>query len=297
LSQKQRPQQTKPYFVAVKHLNIYYGKQYSHKRVLADANIRVMRFFWSAITSGFKGASFLGKLFWTFLLIKMENKMQNRLIALGMLTALLGAGSAYADVGVAAGGGTTGAGLHLSVPVLTRLNARVGVNALNYSYSGHTTDMNYDFKLKLQTADLLLDWFPFNGAFRISAGAVYNGNKIEAKGKPNSSGSYTIQGTTYTAAQVGSINGRVDFRKAVPYFGIGWGNAVAKDKGWGFSTDLGAIFQGSPKTTLTNEGCTMSTAQCSALAASLDAENRDLQDKANGFRTYPVIRFQVTYKF
>ncbi|HEV7619991.1 MAG TPA: hypothetical protein VGO51_18005, partial [Burkholderiaceae bacterium] len=246
---------------------------------------------------GFKGASFLGKLFWTFLLIKMENKMQNRLIALGMLTALLGAGSAYADVGVAAGGGTTGAGLHLSVPILTRLNARVGVNALNYSYSGSTTDMNYDFKLKLQTADLLLDWFPFNGAFRISAGAVYNGNKIEAKAKPNSSGKYTIQGATYDASTAGSINGRVDFRKAVPYFGIGWGNAVAKDKGWGFSTDLGAIFQGSPKTTLTNEGCTMSTAQCSALAASLDAENRDLQDKANGFRTYPVIRFQVTYKF
>jgi hypothetical protein len=227
----------------------------------------------------------------------MENKMQNRLIALGLLAALLGAGSAHADVGVAAGGGTTGAGLYLSVPVLTRLNARVGVNSLNYSYSGHTSDMNYDFKLKLQTVDALLDWFPFNGAFRISAGAVYNGNKIEAKAKPNSSGSYTIQGNTYTATQVGSINGRVDFRKTVPYFGIGWGNAVAKDKGWGFSTDLGAIFQGSPTTTLTNQGCTMSAAQCSALAADVAAENRSLQDKANGWKTYPVIRLAATYKF
>jgi hypothetical protein len=28
---------------------------------MADVNIRVVRFFWSAITPGFKGASFLGK--------------------------------------------------------------------------------------------------------------------------------------------------------------------------------------------------------------------------------------------
>jgi hypothetical protein len=177
------------------------------------------------------------------------------------------------------------------------LNARVGVNALNYSYSGHTTDMNYDFKLKLQTADLLLDWFPFNGAFRISAGAVYNGSKIEAQGKPNSNGSYTIQGNTYAAASYGTINGRVDFRKTVPYFGIGWGNAVAKDKGWGFSTDLGAIFLGSPKTTLTNDGCTAGAVACAQLAADVAAENRSLQDKANGWKTYPVIRLAATYKF
>jgi hypothetical protein len=232
-----------------------------------------------------------------FLLIKMENKMKNRLIALGLVGALLGMGSAHADVGVAAGGGTTGAGLHLSVPVLNSLNARIGVNVLNYSYSGSTTDMDYDFKLKLQTVDALLDWFPFNGAFRISAGAVYNGNKIEAKGKPNSTSQYTIQGHTYSASSAGSINGRIDFRKTVPYFGIGWGNAVAKDKGWGFSTDLGVIFQGSPNTSLTNEGCTAGASQCAALAADLEAENRSLKEDANGFRTYPVIRFQVTYKF
>ena len=115
-------------------------RKYPHNEVLLECdNARI------------QGASFPEKLFWKFLLIKMENKMQNRLIALGLLAGLLGAGSAHADVGVAAGGGTTGAGLYLSVPVLTRLNARIGVNSLNYSYSGSTSDMKYDFKMKLQT--------------------------------------------------------------------------------------------------------------------------------------------------
>jgi hypothetical protein len=267
-------------------ISAYYRRKYPRNEVLLERdNARI------------RGGFLSGKVILDVFFIKMENKMQNRLIALGLLAALLGAGSAHADVGVAAGGGTTGAGLYLSVPVLTRLNARVGVNALNYSYSGHTKDMDYDFKLKLQTVDALLDWFPFNGAFRISTGAVYNGSKIEAVGKPNSTATYTIQGRTYTAANAGTINGRIDFRKAVPYFGIGWGNAVAKDKGWGFSTDLGAIFQGSPNTTLTNQGCTAPALTCAQLAADVAAENRSLQDKANGWKTYPVIRVAATYKF
>jgi len=33
-------------------------------------------------------------------------------------------------------------------------------------------------KLKLQTASLLGDWFPFANNFRISAGAMFNGNKF-----------------------------------------------------------------------------------------------------------------------
>ena len=41
------------------------------------------------------------------------------------------------------------------------------------------------------------------------------------------------------------------FNKVAPYLGIGWGNPVQNGKGWGMISDIGVLFQGSPKTTLT----------------------------------------------
>lgn len=221
--------------------------------------------------------------------------MKNGFILCGLVAAFFAAGSAQADVGVTGNLGTTGLGVHLSVPVQPSLNARFGLNALNYSYSGNTSNVDYDLKLKLQTVEALLDWFPSSSQFRLSGGVVYNGTKVDAKAKSNSSGSYTFNGRTYTAADAGTINGRVDFRKVSPYLGIGWGNAIAKDKGWGFSADLGVLFQGSPRTSLTNSGCTLP--DCSQLAADVAAENRKLDDEVNSFKTYPIIRFGVSYRF
>ncbi|WP_245844771.1 hypothetical protein [Noviherbaspirillum humi] len=218
--------------------------------------------------------------------------------ALALSLALLAAGSAQA-VGLSAELGTTGLGAHLSVPLQENLNARFGVNALNYSFDGSTSNVNYDFKLKLQTFDALLDFHPMAGAFRISAGLVYNNNKIDAVGRPNASGSFTLNGTTYTAAQVGTLNGNVDFRKMSPYLGIGWGNAAAKDKGWGFTSDLGVLFQGSPTAHLSSNcnAATFGQASCDALASSVRAEEASLNDKLRNFRFYPVVRVGVSYRF
>ncbi|WP_246860586.1 hypothetical protein [Noviherbaspirillum sp. UKPF54] len=225
--------------------------------------------------------------------------MKNIALALGLagLASLFAASTASAEVGVTADLGSTGIGAHISVPVQPKLNARFGINALNYNYSTNANNVDYDFKLKLQTFDALLDWFPGDTQFRISGGVVYNGNKIDAVGMPNAIGSYTINGNTYTAANAGVINGKIDFRKVAPYLGIGWGNALAKDKGWGFSADLGVLFQGSPNTTLTNTGCTAPAAQCDQLATDVAAEQSKLADKASSFNAYPVVRVGVSYKF
>lgn len=222
--------------------------------------------------------------------------MKNVIFAFG-LAGLLAAGSACADVGVTANLGTTGFGAHFSVPVQPSLNARFGVNALHYSYDDSADDLDYDFKLKLQTVDALLDWFPAGGVFRLTAGVVYNGNKIDARAKPNAIDSYTINGRTYSTTDVGTLNGKIDFRKVAPYLGIGWGNAIAKDKGWGFSADLGVLLQGSPKVKLSNSDCRLGTAQCDQLAADIAAEQANLKDDTDSFRAYPVIRVGVSYKF
>src|SRR5207245_5466203 len=105
-------------------------------------------------------------------------------------------------------------------------------------------NIDYDMKLKLQTGSLLGDWFPFANNFRISAGAMLNRNKFSMKGLPTG-GTFTINGTTYLASDVGSFDAQVDFNKVAPYFGIGYGRPI--NSGLSLIFDLGVMSQGSPK--------------------------------------------------
>jgi hypothetical protein len=216
----------------------------------------------------------------------------------GVLALVLASGTASAtDVGVTGDVGTTGVGLHFSVPVVQSVNARLGVNYLDYSYTGNTHNVNYEFKMKLNTFDALVDWFPFDNGFRVSGGLVYNDNQVTATGKPNSNGTYTLNGNTYQASSVGSLNGKVEFRKIAPYLGIGYGNALAKESAWHFSTDVGVLFQGSASTSLASSGCTTNAMACSQLATDVAAENAQLSDKVHNFKAYPVVRVGIGYRF
>lgn len=202
-----------------------------------------------------------------------------------------------ADLGLSVSAGTTGLGAHVIVPLQKQLDARVGASILNYSYDGSTSSVDYDFKLKLKTIDALLDWYPSTGGFRVTGGIVYNGNKITANGRPSASGSYTLNGNTYTAANAGSLNGQIDFRNFAPYLGIGWGNAAADKGGFGFNADLGVLFQGAPRTSLVNNGCTAPAPICAQLATDVAAENQRLNDEVKDFKAYPVLRVGVNYRF
>lgn len=222
--------------------------------------------------------------------------MKSKAFALAGLVASLTFGPAHAEAGITASAGTTGAGLHLSVEVAERMNARFGLNGLSYSRDGNTNNVDYDFRLKMATVDALVDYFPTDGGFRFSGGVVYDGNKIDANGRP-ANGTYSLNGHLYPAAAVGSLNGQIEFRKAAPYLGIGWGNAVSKEKGWGFSSDIGVLFQGTPQSALINRGCTATSSVCTQIAADVAVENRSLQDEVSKFKAFPVLRVGVSYMF
>lgn len=222
--------------------------------------------------------------------------MKTTYLALALMAGLSCAAANAAAMGVSATAGTTGLGLHVSFPIQPKLNARVGFGYLNYEDTGSTTDADYNFKMKLRTFDVLADYFPMDNGFRMTGGLVYNGNRVDVDMKAKSGAQYVVNGTTYSAAQAGSINGSVDFKKIAPYLGIGWGNAVA-NKGWGFSADLGVMFQGSPRTSLTNSGCQASAIICTQLASDIAVEKTKLNDEVNSYKTYPVLRVGASYRF
>jgi hypothetical protein len=208
-----------------------------------------------------------------------------------LVAALAAIGSAHAE-GVGVRAGTLGVGGDFGWHLAPTLNARLGYSAYSRDTSVTSTNVHYDGKLKLSNLPLLVDFSPF-GPFHLTAGIVGNNNKIDVTGTPTGS-SYTINGTPYTASQVGSLSGKIKLGNSVaPYFGIGWGNVAGA--GVNFYADLGVMYQGSPKTTL-NVTCG-SGVNCTTLQNDVAAEQQALDDKVKKYKYYPVVGIGLTIGF
>lgn len=207
------------------------------------------------------------------------------------------ADNSRSGVGITGKIGTLGYGAELNVGFSDSFSARLGYNAFTYKYNTSASSVNYDFKLQLRTVSLLGDWYPFEGGFRTSGGLVYNDNQVKLNGLPTA-GTYTINGTTYNSTDIGSLQGTMSFGNVSPYLGIGWGNPVHKDKGWGMVSDIGVLFQGSPRTSLVATcGATLPAPQCATLQSDAAAENAKLQDDLKRFKFWPVVSIGISYQW
>ncbi len=198
-------------------------------------------------------------------------------------------------VAVAAKVGSTGVGGDLTVGLSRYVNLRGGVQGFTHSQTRRQQEVEYDADLKLLTELVVFDFHPEAKGFRISAGAYFNSNKVMAV--TTDAATYTINGRTYRASDVGKINGTVDFNnKVAPYLGLGWGNAVAPGSPWRFAFDLGAFYQESPKVglkaTLVNPALVPPT-----FTADLEAERQKTEDDLKNYKIYPVLAFGVSYRF
>lgn len=223
--------------------------------------------------------------------------MQKRLgLTIATLLVSLSTHANAIEIGASVSGGTTGLGAHLTLPVIKNVNARLGVNYFSFSFDGNTDDIQYDFKLQLNTFDALVDWFPLEGVFRLTGGLVYNANQITAQAKSTGGGQYTFNGHTYSTTDIGQVDAKIGFNKLAPYIGFGFGNAIAQPGRWSFSSDVGVLLQGRASSSLTNAKCNLG-ASCATLANDLQTENRKLNDELKGFNYYPVIRLGASYRF
>jgi hypothetical protein len=220
--------------------------------------------------------------------------MRKLFVTAAVLPLLAFPGVAQADTSLGVRAGTLGGGIELSHAFSQRTGVRINVDGYNLSRTATQDNIQYDTKLKLQTGSLLGDWYPFAGNFRISAGAMFNRNKLTLKGQPTG-GSFTINGVTYPATQVGSLDATVDFNKGAPYFGIGYGRPI--NSGLSLIFDLGVMFQGSPHSNITATCGTATAPQCAALQSDAAAEQSKLDDSLHNFKYYPVVSLGLAYTF
>ena len=224
--------------------------------------------------------------------------MRSRALITSVLPLLIASGSAGAislgsvDVGVNAG--TLGAGPTLGVTIVpNKFRARLTTGFLDYSDSATSEGIKYEGDLELRNAALIGDYHPFGGLFRLSAGAVINGNEFNATGTVVSGQTYTSNGVTYTAGAGDSVNASVEFDDLAPYAGFGWGTAGVEG-GLSLSADIGVMFQGTPEADISVDTAPALQAQADRYAR--EAED-DLNNELEDFEMYPVIQIGAVYRF
>lgn len=190
--------------------------------------------------------------------------------------------------------GSTGVGADLTVGLARSLNLRLGAQAWTRSETRTEQEIEYDADLKLVSGELLLDVHPGGRGFRISGGAIVNGNEVTAVSTENAV--YTLNGVRYPVGLVGRLEGRVETNTLAPYLGIGWGNAVAPGGPWRFAIDAGAFYQGKPKVSLTAHPL-IPILLPERFEQDLEAERHDIEDNLDSYRFYPVISLGVSYRF
>ena len=229
----------------------------------------------------------------------MQTKPKKTVLVMGLISSLFVVAGAHAEgVAVNASVGSTGLGLHASLPLKTNINLRLGVNYMKLSTVMKDPDGDTNVDVTLNTFDALLDWFPQESTFRVTGGLVYNGNKIDTVTKLQGA---TFNGTTFNiigGGSLGQVDGNIKGSNVInPYIGIGWGNAVTQPAGWGFTSDIGLLFHGTPQATLINTGCTAGPFICGQVASKVKEEEDKLNAKLSNMIAFPVVRIGASYKF
>ena len=195
--------------------------------------------------------------------------------------------------------GTLGVGIEYAMPLNRNFFVRFNLNGLKLDTDKTKEQINYAVEIGLLSAGVLIDYYPMDtGSFRLSAGAYYNGNTLDASASPDATVNYDVGGSIYTGAQIGQLDGSVEFPALAPYIGIGYGGGESH-KGWGFSIDIGVLYHTSSDVELkvSSPLATLDPAAFSQLERDIEQERQETEDDLEDFPFYPVVMLGVTYTF
>lgn len=225
----------------------------------------------------------------------------------------------FSSVGVGVKLGLGGIGFDVATPLIPgRLNVRGGAGFFSYTYNGTVSDEPISATLKLNNAEVGLDWFPFKGSFRLSAGTtVYNttgltGTVTVAPGTTLKIGNSYYLSDTAPNQLTGNIALGLG-GKAVPRFSLGWGNMVAKNHRIRFETEFGIEIIGTPtvawsyggeacqtasksSTTCSSESGYQSITTVSGASADIATQTASLQSDVNSVKVLPIFSVGLSYK-
>jgi hypothetical protein len=147
--------------------------------------------------------------------------------------------------------GALGVGAEYTHELTDRIAVRGGLYGSQLGVDVEESGIEYEADVVWDSIVAGIDFHPLKSALRLSAGLIKNDNALELVSRPTAP--QTIGDTTYTPAQIGTLEGQVGFDDTATFFGLGWD--WSRDKRlFGISFDLGIIDQGNPTVLLRGNG-------------------------------------------
>ena len=201
--------------------------------------------------------------------------------------------SAQADILIAGRAGSLGLGIEVAKLITPNIGIRGGAYRFSHTISRSESDVDFDADLKFKGMTGLVDlYLSPRGSFHFTGGIMSAPAEVNATGKPTG-GTYTFDGTEYTAAQVGTVTGTGRWPKTMPYAGLGWGTPASRKGGITMLLDLG-VGIGKPTIGLSASAATPG----SALAQDVEEERLKIQADVNKYlKVYPVISLGLAIRF
>lgn len=200
----------------------------------------------------------------------------------------------FADAGIS----TLGASAQVGVYFVPGFAARVQANSMSINVSDiDVSSLTATGKLETNSVGILGD-FHINGSnFFITGGAYFNDTSVTASAPVNVTGSVDINGTTYTAADVGSVRGKVEYSKVSPYFGGGYRKTFSN--GIKLGLEAGILHIGDPDIALDADilNATLANAIRNDLSAELADFTAEYEQDISKIRIAPVVRLSLGLAF
>lgn len=150
--------------------------------------------------------------------------------------------------GVGAHIGTTGVGGDAAIALNSHIGVHGSLGTIPTKPNATFSDLEFKFELPKTLMTLGVDFYPGAGSFHLSGG-VFTGAK-ETNLSAIYNGTVTINGKSYSGAELGPLTGRFETSNAAPFVGLGLGRHTGA--GFGLFLDLGVAFMGEPTLTLNN---------------------------------------------
>ncbi len=218
------------------------------------------------------------------------------------------ASSLKAEVSVSAHLATVGPGIELGYKFKPSFGLRAGWQQFETNFDFKPEDengipgdeLNYAGDLDLANGSLLVDWYPNQATFRLTAGILLNNSstRLTTNCQTNTGGlaatnNCEIGGASAPGSDIGELRIAIDFEENIaPYVGIGW--AFQPNKNWHFNADLGLAYLGKADVDIQSSG---SCNDSSACRAQLDDEERELEKDMESLEFFPVAKLGIGYRF
>jgi len=209
----------------------------------------------------------------------------NRFVIAAILAGLAGTANA-ATFALVPQAGLAGIGATVQWGFTPYLAMSAGYTALDVSARDVKTDeATYNGDLSLRNPQLLLNWAPFGGHFRISGGVI------------KQQSSFDLTASDFTDPQnapVSAVNIKADYAQSIaPALTIGWESPITST-GLGYHLSVGALYAGEPdvKATATCKG-NFGQPTCDAFTAN---ERRKVEDDLRSYKVLPILQAGLIFR-